>query len=44
MAVYDIIPDADFDGHDVRDTLNANGGTVNNDMLTCFDTAANIDM
>lgn len=43
MAVYDIIPDADFTGDDVRDTLNASGGSVGDDFFDYFSTDANIN-
>lgn len=42
MAVYDIIPSV-FTGDDVRDTLNAYGGTVADNWLEYFTTKANIN-
>lgn len=44
MAVQKIIPDVIIDGSDVRDTLNAYGGTVGNGTNDCFEMSAGIDM
>lgn len=41
--VYDILPERDLHYSDIRDTLNANGGSVNNDVSTAFKTSANIN-
>lgn len=42
MAVYNILPSTNLKTEDIRDTLNANGGSVSNDYLTFFTDAANI--
>lgn len=42
MAVYDILPTENLKWDDIRDTLNANGGVVNNNAITAFQTGANI--
>lgn len=42
MAVYNILPSTNLKTEDIRDTLNANGGSVSNDCLTFFTDAANI--
>ena len=44
MAVYDILPDTDLKGVDVRDTLNANGGSVGDNFTSFFTSGANINM
>ena len=44
MAVYNILPSTNLKTEDIRDTLNANGGSVSNDCLTFFTDAANIRM
>ena len=36
MAVLTVIPTTDVKLNDVRDTLNVNGGSVNNDLSTFF--------
>lgn len=41
--VYDTLPTTNLKYDDVRDTLNANGGSVNNTMSSLFQTAANIN-
>lgn len=41
--VYDILPEKDLHFSDIRDSLNANGGVVNNDVASAFKTAANIN-
>lgn len=43
MAVYDIIPIREVRKIDVRDTLNANGGVVDNVLSSMYRAAANID-
>lgn len=43
MAVYDILPSQNLKYEDVRDTLNAGGGSVNNNVSTAFQTSANIN-
>ena len=42
MAVYDILPTTNLKWDDIRDTLNANGGNVNNSAVTAFQSGANI--
>lgn len=42
MAVYNILPSINLKTEDIRDTLNANGGSVSNDCLMFFTDAANI--
>lgn len=44
MAVYDILPDTNLKGVDVRDTLNANGGSVGDNFTSFFTSGANLDM
>lgn len=43
MAVRNILPTSQLTGDDIRDTLNANGGSVTNDCLTFFKAVANIN-
>lgn len=43
MAVYSILPDTNLKAEDIRDTLNSNGGSVSNDLLTFFATNAKIN-
>ncbi len=43
MAVHSIIPTSNVLMADVRDTLNANGGNVGNDLASFFTDAANIN-
>ena len=43
MAVLTVIPTTDVKLNDVRDTLNANGGSVNNEESSFFKEAANIN-
>lgn len=42
MAVYNILPSTNLKTEDIRDTLNAYGGSVSNDCLTFFTDTANI--
>lgn len=42
MAVYEILPTTNLKWDDIRDTLNANGGNVNNSAVTAFQSGANI--
>lgn len=42
MAVYEILPATNLKWDDIRDTLNANGGNVNNMAITAFQSGANI--
>ena len=44
MAVYDILPTQNLKWDDVRDTLNANNGSVTNVAETAFKATANINM
>lgn len=45
MAVYsDVLPTTDLKYEDIRDTLNANGGSVNNDVSTAFKTSSGINV
>lgn len=44
MAVYDILPTTDLHYSDIRDTLNAGGGSVNNNVASAFKEAANINI
>lgn len=44
MAVYDILPDTNLKGVDIRDTLNANGGSVGDNFTSFFTSGANINM
>lgn len=41
--IYDIIPSENVKYEDIRDTLNANGGIVNNDVSTAFKESAKIN-
>ena len=41
--VYDLIPETNVKAEDIRDTLNANGGSVSNDLLTFFSTNAKVN-
>lgn len=41
--VYDLIPEINVKAEDIRDTLNANGGSVSNDLLTFFSTSAKVN-
>lgn len=43
MAVYSILPETNLKAEDIRDTLNANGGSVTNDTTTFFKSTANIN-
>lgn len=43
MAVYEILPTTNLKWDDIRDTLNANGGNVNNSAVTAFQSSANIN-
>ena len=43
MAVYEILPDTDLKGVDVRDTLNANGGSVGDNFTSFFTSGANLN-
>lgn len=42
MAIHTIIPTANVLMSDIRDTLNANGGSVNNNLTSFFTSSANI--
>jgi len=42
--VKDILPQTDLHYSDIRDTLNAGGGSVNNDVASAFKASANINM
>lgn len=44
MAVYDILPSTNLKAEDIRDTINANGGSVSNDLTTFFSAAANLNI
>lgn len=44
MAVQTILPTTNLKWDDIRDTLNANGGSVTNDVASAFSTNANINM
>lgn len=44
MAVYNILPTTNLKWDDIRDTLNAGGGTVTNVVSTAFMTTSNIDI
>lgn len=44
MAVLNVIPGTDLKAVDIRDTLNANGGIVNDNFLSYFKWSANINM
>ena len=41
--IYDILPEKDLHYSDIRDTLAANGGFVNNDVASAFKETANIN-
>lgn len=41
--VYDMLPETDLHAVDIRDTLNANGGSVTNKLTSFFSTDANIN-
>lgn len=43
MAVHTIIPTSNVLMSDIRDTLNANGGSVNNNLTSFFASSANIN-
>lgn len=43
MAVYDILPDKDLKGVDIRDTLNANGSSCTDEFISFFDSRAVIN-
>lgn len=43
MAAYDILPTTNLTGDDIRDTLNAHGGSVANAFSSYFSSAANIN-
>ena len=43
MAVHNIIPNTNVSFNDIRDTLNANGGSVTNDFITAFQERAKIN-
>lgn len=43
MAVQAILPKTDLKWDDIRDTLNANGGSVTNQVSTAFKASANIN-
>lgn len=44
MAVYDVLPETNLTGADVRDTLNANGGSVGDNFTSYFTDGARINM
>lgn len=44
MAVYDVLPTTNLKYDDIRDTLNAGDGSVNNDVSSAFKESANINM
>ena len=44
MAVHSIIPNTNVSFNDIRDTLNANGGSVTNDFVTAFQERAKINV
>ena len=44
MAVHSIIPNTNVSFNDIRDTLNANGGSVTNDIATAFQSRAKINV
>ena len=44
MAVHNIIPNTNVSFNDIRDTLNANGGSVTNDFVTAFQDRASINI
>lgn len=44
MAVYDTLPSNDLKFQDIRDTLNASNGIVNNNVDSAFKETANINM
>lgn len=41
--IYQILPQVNLKAEDIRDTLNANGGSVSNDLLTFFSTSAKVN-
>lgn len=43
MAVYDVLPTTNLKYDDIRDTLNAGDGSVNNDVSSAFKESANIN-
>ena len=43
MAVYDVLPETNLNVDDIRDTLNANGGNVTNDVVSFFSEDAKIN-
>ena len=43
MAVYEILPENNLRGSDVRETLNANGGLTGNEFSSLFKVSANIN-
>ena len=43
MAVYDIIPTSNVTFNDIRDTLNSQGGIVNNEVASAFKSSSNIN-
>lgn len=42
--IYDVLPEKDLHFSDIRDTLNSDGGLVNNDVASAFKEAANINV
>lgn len=44
MAAYEILPETNLRMEDIRDTLNANGGKVSNELASFFTPSANIQM
>ena len=44
MAVHSILPNTNVSFNDIRDTLNANGGSVTNDAITAFQSRANMNV
>lgn len=43
MAIYDVIPTSNVTFNDIRDTLNSQGGSVNNNVASAFKTSSNIN-
>lgn len=43
MAVYDVLPKTNLEFQDIRDTLNANNGSVSNVVSSAFQSGANIN-
>lgn len=43
MAIYDVIPTSNVTFNDIRDTLNSQGGSVNNEVASAFKNSANIN-